>query len=47
VGRRRRRHLERGLGLRSRLDNLLLEAYGIPPDPDRTRYYRLLWDLDP
>jgi kanamycin kinase len=23
----------------------LLGAYGIAPDPDRTRYYRLLWDL--
>ncbi|WP_312858070.1 aminoglycoside 3'-phosphotransferase [Pseudonocardia pini] len=23
----------------------LLDAYGIAPDPDRTRYYRLLWDL--
>ena len=28
-------------------DNLLLRAYGVPPDPDRTRYYRLLWDLGP
>ena len=26
---------------------LLLDAYGIPPDPQRTRYYRLLWDLGP
>jgi aminoglycoside phosphotransferase len=26
---------------------LLLDAYGIRPDPDRTRYYRLLWDLGP
>ncbi len=25
----------------------LLDAYGIPPDPDRTRYYRLLYDLSP
>lgn len=25
----------------------LLEAYGIAPDDDRTRYYRLLWDLGP
>jgi aminoglycoside phosphotransferase len=25
----------------------LLEAYGVAPDPDRTRYYRLLWDLGP
>jgi len=25
----------------------LLDAYGVPPDPDRTRYYRLLWDLGP
>ena len=24
---------------------LLLDAYGIRPDPERTRYYRLLWDL--
>jgi kanamycin kinase len=24
---------------------LLLDAYGIEPDPDRTSYYRLLWDL--
>jgi kanamycin kinase len=23
----------------------LLAAYGVPLDPDRTRYYRLLWDL--
>lgn len=23
----------------------LLDAYGIEPDPERTRYYRLLWDL--
>jgi kanamycin kinase len=26
-------------------DNALLDAYGIAPDPVRTRYYRLLWDL--
>lgn len=25
----------------------LLDAYGISPDPDRTRYYRLLWDVGP
>jgi kanamycin kinase len=25
----------------------LLAAYGIAPDPDRTAYYRLLWDLSP
>ena len=25
----------------------LLDAYGIAPDPDRTRYYRLLYDLSP
>ncbi|MET3807649.1 kanamycin kinase [Nakamurella sp. UYEF19] len=25
----------------------LLEAYGIEPDPERTAYYRLLWDLGP
>jgi kanamycin kinase len=23
----------------------LLDAYGIAPDPERARYYRLLWDL--
>ena len=26
-------------------DRLLLDAYGIQPDPERIRYYRLLWDL--
>ena len=25
----------------------LLDAYGVEPDPSRTRYYRLLWDLGP
>ncbi|MCW2602918.1 MAG: putative aminoglycoside 3-phosphotransferase [Pseudonocardiales bacterium] len=25
----------------------LLDAYGIDPDPHRTAYYRLLWDLTP
>jgi aminoglycoside phosphotransferase len=25
----------------------LLDAYGIAPDPVRTRYYRLLWELGP
>ena len=25
----------------------LLEAYGISPDPDCARHYRLLWDLGP
>jgi aminoglycoside phosphotransferase len=25
----------------------LLAAYGVVPDPDRMRYYRLLWDLGP
>ncbi|MGA3221496.1 MAG: aminoglycoside 3'-phosphotransferase [Acidimicrobiales bacterium] len=25
----------------------LLDAYGVGADPDRTRYYRLLWDLGP
>lgn len=28
-------------------DGLLLDAYGVPPDRDRIRYYRLLWDLGP
>jgi len=23
---------------------VLLDAYGIKPDAERTRYYRLLWD---
>jgi kanamycin kinase len=27
-------------------ETLLLRAYGVAPDPDRTRYYRLLYDLD-
>jgi kanamycin kinase len=26
-------------------DRRRLNAYGIAPDPERTRYYRLLWDL--
>jgi aminoglycoside phosphotransferase len=26
-------------------ERTLLDAYGIDPDPVRTRYYRLLWDL--
>ncbi|MGE3284818.1 MAG: phosphotransferase [Pseudonocardia sp.] len=25
----------------------LLDAYGVGPDPERTAYYRLLWDLSP
>ena len=25
----------------------LLDAYGVAPDDDRTRYYRLLWELGP
>lgn len=25
----------------------LLDAYGVAPDPERTRYYRLLWELSP
>jgi kanamycin kinase len=28
-------------------EHVLLDAYGIGTDPDRTTYYRLLWDLDP
>jgi kanamycin kinase len=28
-------------------DTRLLDAYGVAPDPDRTRYYRLLYDLSP
>ena len=26
-------------------EQVLLDAYGIKPDVERTRYYRLLWDL--
>lgn len=26
-------------------EGLLLDAYGVQPDPERTTYYRLLWDL--
>ena len=26
-------------------ERLLLDAYGVAPDPERTAYYRLLWDL--
>jgi aminoglycoside phosphotransferase len=28
-------------------EDALLAAYGVPPDPARTAYYRLLWDLGP
>jgi aminoglycoside phosphotransferase len=28
-------------------EELLLDAYGVEPDPTRTAYYRLLWDLGP
>jgi kanamycin kinase len=28
-------------------EDALLDAYGVSPDPDRTPYYRLLWDLGP
>jgi aminoglycoside phosphotransferase len=28
-------------------EDAVLDAYGIDPDPERTAYYRLLWDLDP
>ena len=28
-------------------EQAVLDAYGIDPDPERTRYYRVLWDLDP
>jgi len=27
------------------LERRLLDAYGVAPDPDRLRYYRILWDL--
>ena len=26
-------------------EHVLLDAYGIKPDAERTRYYRLLWEL--
>jgi kanamycin kinase len=28
-------------------EDALLDAYGVSPDSDRTRYYRLLWELGP
>lgn len=28
-------------------EDTLLEAYGVEPDPERTRYYRVLWGLSP
>jgi kanamycin kinase len=28
-------------------ERLLLDAYGVRPDPERSRYYRLLWDIGP
>ena len=28
-------------------ERLLLDAYGVGPDPERTAFYRLLWDLGP
>lgn len=28
-------------------ESALLDAYGIHPDPERTAYYRLLWELGP
>lgn len=28
-------------------EQAVLDAYGIEADPERTGYYRLLWDLDP
>jgi aminoglycoside phosphotransferase len=28
-----------------RTRTVLLDAYGIKPDAERTRYYRLLWEL--
>lgn len=29
------------------MEEPLLDAYGVDPDPERTAYYRLLWDLGP
>lgn len=34
-----------GWNFGSRWEPTLLDVYGVPPDPDRTRYYRLLYDL--
>ena len=31
--------------LRPRVEDALLDAYGIAPDAERTRFYRLLWDV--
>lgn len=28
-------------------EEVLLEAYGVEPDPVRTRHHRLLWELGP
>ena len=28
-------------------DEALLDGYGVRPDRERRRYYRLLWDLGP
>jgi kanamycin kinase len=28
-------------------ERVVLDAYGVAPDEERTRYYRLLWDLEP
>ena len=28
-------------------EDALLDAYGIAPDPERTDYYRRLWEVDP
>jgi hypothetical protein len=38
---------ERGLEPWPGWEGLLLDAYGIEPDPDRIDYYRLLWELGP
>ena len=35
----------RDLELRPWLEPPVLKAYGVAPDPDRTRYYRALYDL--
>ncbi|HEX2849501.1 MAG TPA: aminoglycoside 3'-phosphotransferase [Acidimicrobiales bacterium] len=29
------------------VERVLLDAYGVDPDPERTQYFRLLWDLGP
>jgi aminoglycoside phosphotransferase len=45
LGRPRRRHVEYAWNYGPGWEEPLLEAYGVEPDPERIRYYRLLWEL--